>query len=333
MELLKDKGADYLIQLSRGYWLSQSLFVAHRAGIFELLAGGPMDAEEIAAHLQLDPRATTIFLTALTNLGLLTRSNDQQYYNSPLSNQYLVKGRQGYIGDFISHTEYMKNYWEGLAEVLKSGQPLISNTYTEPDPSQLTLFIRAMEQATSLVAPEIIASLDLEGKNHLLDLGCGLAPITRLILAQYPHPQITLFDLPHIIKMVRDISPLLNGQGRVSYKEGDCRYEDYGDRIYDVILISQLIHMYDPETNNNIFARAYRALRPQGCLIIHDYVLTDDNPIPWQGALFSLNMLVGTWGGRNYGWDELRSILENLGFSGSRLKPLTGGTSLIIAVK
>ena len=59
-----------------------------------------MDAEEIAAHLQLDPRATTIFLTALTNLGLLTRSNDQQYYNSPLSNQYLVKGRQGYIGDF-----------------------------------------------------------------------------------------------------------------------------------------------------------------------------------------------------------------------------------------
>ena len=124
-----------------------------------------------------------------------------------------------------------------------------------------------------------------------------------------------------------------NIQDRVLYKEGDCRYEDYGNRIYDAILMSNLIHMYDPETNNTIFARAYKALRPKGGLILHDYVLTDDCTISWQGALFSLNMLVGTWGGKNYFREEIQTSLEIIGFSDLQLKPLKGGTSLIIAIK
>lgn len=334
MGLLKDKGPDYLIQISRGYWLSQTLFVAHRLGLFELLAQGPRSPDEVSSHLDLDPGATTIFLTTLTGLGLLTKTNGQQYKNSSLTNQCLVKDGQCYLGDFISHSEHMKSYWEGLAQVLKSGQPAISNSFTGPDMLQITLFLRAMEQATRLVAPEIVANLDLEGKNHLLDLGSGLAPITRLLLARYPHLHATLFDLPHIIKMIKgELLMAPNIQGRVLYKEGDCRYEDYGDRIYDAILMSNLIHMYDPETNNTIFARAYKALKPKGGLILHDYVLTDDCTIPCYGALFSLNMLVGTWGGKNYFREEIQTSLEIIGFYRLQMKPLKGGTSLIIAIK
>jgi hypothetical protein len=334
MELLENTGPNYLVQLSRGYWLSQTLFVAHQIGIFEFLANGPKSAEEISTHFKLDPRATPIFLTALMTLGLLTRDNWQQYNNSPLSNQYLVKGRQDYMGDFISHTEYMKNYWEGLDQVLKSGQPAISKTAAGPDTSQINLFLKAMYQATHLVAQEIIDSVDMEGKNHLLDLGSGLAPISRLLLSIYPRLHVTLFDLPHIIKIVKeDNRTPRDDKNRLTYKEGDCRHDDYGDKIYDVILISQLIHMYDLDTNNSIFVRAHKALRSEGWLIIHDYVLTDDHTTPWQGALFSLNMQLGTWGGRNYSWEEIQTSLATIGFHNPRLKTLNGDTSLIIAIK
>jgi predicted transcriptional regulator len=332
MDWFKGKGPDYLIQLSRGYWLSQTLFVALRIGVFELLSKGPLKGEEIAAQLQLDPTNSTIFLDALTSLGLLNRVNGQ-YDNTQISNQYLVKGRESYLGDFISHTEYMQCYWEKLVSVLKSGKPALSTTNSQPDHNQASLFIKAMDQACSSVAAEIADSLNLEGKTHLLDIGAGLATISRRLLNKYPQLAITLYDLPHIIALVKDNLLKPNERNRLFFKEGDCRYDDYGERIYDTILLSNVIHMYDLEVNSTIFTRAYKALKPQGWLILHDYILADDYPSPWQGALFSLNMLVGTWGGRNYTWKEVRTRLETIGFSGLQVKLLQGGTSLVIATK
>jgi hypothetical protein len=55
-------------------------------------------------------------------------------------------------------------------------------------------------------------------------------------------------------------------------------------------------------------------LKPGGRLVIRDHVMSPDRIRPASGALFAVNMLVGTPGGGTYTFDEIRASLESAGF-------------------
>ena len=63
-----------------------------------------------------------------------------------------------------------------------------------------------------------------------------------------------------------------------------------------------------------MIAKVARALAPGGIILIHEFILDDTLDNPLQPALFSLNMLVGTEGGRAYGEGEIREMMAAAGF-------------------
>jgi len=62
-----------------------------------------------------------------------------------------------------------------------------------------------------------------------------------------------------------------------------------------------------------------RALRPGGRLVIRDHIMEDDRTRPPAGALFAVNMLVGTEGGGTYTLEEIEHGLVEAGFVEVRL--------------
>ena len=83
--------------------------------------------------------------------------------------------------------------------------------------------------------------------------------------------------------------------------------------------VSAIIHQNSPEENQRLFENVYRSLAGGGRIVIRDHVMKDDRTRPREGALFAVNMLVGTEGGGTYTFEEIRSWLEASGFSGVRL--------------
>jgi hypothetical protein len=89
--------------------------------------------------------------------------------------------------------------------------------------------------------------------------------------------------------------------------------------------------MLGPEENGDLLDRCHRALAPGGRIVIQDFILEPDKTAPKWGALFALNMLVGTSAGSSYSETEYTGWLDRAGFRNISRVRLPGPAGLMIA--
>ncbi|WP_169719293.1 DUF2284 domain-containing protein [Desulfovirgula thermocuniculi] len=336
-------GAEAILDICRGHWAAWALFAAVELGIFDALARGAagpggcaqgpvgLTPSQVAAALGTHPEATARLLRALTALGLVEKAGEG-YRNSPAADRHLVRGRETYLGHAVRHFANLAEGWSRLGEAVRCGCPtgfeaVEKSEYRE----RLRDYILAMRDYAALKAGRLAAALDLCRCRRFLDLGGGPGVYTAALLKRQPRARAVLMDLPPVLELAGEI---LRGYGvaeRVELLAGDFTMDDLGEGLYDLVLLSNVVHIYDPATNENLVRRVWRALRPGGQIAVHDYVLTE-NPAP-EAALFDLNMLVGTVTGRVYGAKEMESWLESAGFREIRHHPFTPGSVLLVGEK
>ena len=98
-------------------------------------------------------------------------------------------------------------------------------------------------------------------------------------------------------------------------------------------MLSAVIHINSPGENISLITRCCAALDKGGQLVILDHIMNDDRTEPGAGAIFALNMLVGTEKGDTYTETEIGSWLKDAGLV--KIKRIDGpkGTSLMIGSK
>ena len=101
---------------------------------------------------------------------------------------------------------------------------------------------------------------------------------------------------------------------------------------HDVVLFSQIMHDWSPETNRLLLAKAWRALPSGGVVVVHEKLLDKDRSGPLANALVSLDMLYWTEG-KQYTSEELHELLLEVGFVQPLTRATTGYWSVITAVK
>ena len=98
---------------------------------------------------------------------------------------------------------------------------------------------------------------------------------------------------------------------------------------FDLHLFSNVLHDWDDARATAILGNCRAAMRPDGRVLIVDFVLRPVNE-PDIGRLFDLEMLVLTEGGKERTEADFASVLAAAGLRLDRLVPL-GGLSLIEA--
>jgi hypothetical protein len=88
--------------------------------------------------------------------------------------------------------------------------------------------------------------------------------------------------------------------------------------------------MLGPDGNRRLLRKVFDALAPGGRVVVQDFILDADKTAPRTGALFALNMLVGTRAGSAYSEQEYAGWLDDAGFDTIRRVPLPGPTDLVI---
>ena len=280
---------------------SRVLITANNYGVFDLLIAS-QSAEAISQKLDIDLRATEILLDALTGLGFLKKSN-RKYRNTSISNHFLVKGESYYQGDIIKHADNLWSNWSSLDEVVKTGKP--SQKARDHD-----AFILGMHNLASLKTKDVMKTIGLKGVKKALDLGGG--PGTYSIEMAKKGVEVTLFDHPDAIEIAERLIEKEGVKG-INFIKGDFMADDIG-RGYDLIFISQILHSYSEEDNLLILRKCKKALNNGGRIIIQDFYISESRTHPVQSALFSVNMLVNTWGGRSYSPKEIKGWLSEAGF-------------------
>ncbi len=307
-------------ELWSGFQVSRVVLTANNLGVFEGLAA-PKTAGRLAAELNTDARATEVLLDAVSSLGLL-RKTGQQYRITPLAKRFLLKNSPLYQGDMLRHADSLWKTWSGLDEVVRTGRP------TQGGGRDHETFIRAMHNNSVLTAPGVVDSLDLRGVRTALDLGGG--PGTYSIELARRGIEVTLFDLPDTMSIAREIVGAAGVKG-TRFLQGDFHTDDIGTG-YDLVLLSQILHSHSPEESIELLGKVRNVLKPKGKAVIHEFALAENRAAPPSGALFSINMLVNTPGGRSYTPREMTSWLKTTGFGPVRVKRLAN-TVLITGVK
>lgn len=296
------------------YQSSRVLITANNYRIFDYL-DEPKTANKLAKEIKTDKRATEILLDALTGIGLLKKQKER-YKNTSLAFRFLVHGKPLYQGDIIRHAENMWRSWSNLDIVLRTGRPSGGERDHEA-------FILGMHNLAALKAMDIVKQIDLSGVKRALDLGGG--PGTYSIELARKGIHVSLFDTPETIKIARGVTGTSAvGRENIQLHEGNFLHDDIGAG-YDLIFISQILHSYSEKDNMFLLRKCRKALNKNGRVVIQEFLIDESRTGPVHGALFAINMLVNTDGGRTYSPGEMKRWLLKTGFKDVHHKMVTDG--------
>ena len=302
-----------------GFQGARVLLTANNYRVFDYLKKQKA-AAGLAKDIGADKRATEILLDALTGLGLLKKQKGQ-YKNSSLASQFLISGSPYYQGDIIRHADTLWQNWSGLDNVVKTGKPHhVSHDHRA--------FILGMHNLAVLKADNVLKAVGLKGVKKALDLGGG--PGTYTIEMAKKGISVTIFDTPETIEIAKEVIKK-SGVKNINFLQGDFLADDFG-RDYDLIFISQILHAYSEDDNIMVLKKCRNALNKNGRIIIQEFFIDKDRANPVQSALFSINMLVNTEGGRCYSPEEIKRWYLKTGFRKIQ-KQLLADSVLISAKK
>lgn len=302
-----------------GFWTSRILMTANNFGFFDQLET-PKTATEVAKATETDPRATETILNALTALKLLKKQGDA-FRNTALASRFLVSGSPHYQGDILHHADALWKSWSQLDTIVKTGKPAVAT-------HDHSSFIKGMHNIASLIAPDIIKAVGLKGVKKAVDVGGG--PGTYSMEMARQGVAVTLFDLPDTIAIAKKMIKEAKISG-ITCKPGDVLTDSLGTG-FDLVFLSQFIHAFSPKETQTIFSKAFAALNPGGRVAVQEFPIDKTGTAPTQGALFSVNMLIQTPGGRCYSPAEISALLKKAGFAKITSSEVCGNV-LVIGIK
>jgi len=172
-----------------------------------------------------------------------------------------------------------------------------------------------MNEINRCMATDLVTAIGPPEFHHLLDLGGGPGTWTIAFLRASAEATATLFDRPDVIPIARRHVTGARLEDRVTFAAGDFTGEEALPSGADLVWISAIVHQNSREENRALFAKAHAALVDAGRVLVRDVVMEETRTIPAEGALFAINMLVNTPGGRTYTFAELSEDLVAAGFS------------------
>lgn len=305
-----------ILGLARQFIESRVLLTAAELDIFTILARKPLSAKDIADKLKATLRGTTILLNALVALGLLEKKDGLFLCPESLI-PTLDKNSPQSVVPMLIHSASMWRRWSDLTNIVLNG--VDSNTSVAFDGSKdQAPFIAAMHAIGMRLAGKIIEAIKPGEARKLLDVGGASGTYTQAFLEASPNMHATLFDLAAVIKIAHRRLTTEGLIDRVTLVAGNF-YQDELPKGHDLALLSAIIHQNSPEQNVMLYSKVFRALESGGRLIIRDHIMKPDHTEPTSGALFAVNMLVGTVGGSTYTFEEIRDTLTKAGFVKTRL--------------
>ncbi len=303
-------------QLWTGFMPARILLTANNIGVFELLRSWK-NLSEITSSLKTDKRGTELLLNALTALGLVQKRTGK-YRNTALSMKFLVKDSPYYQGNIIRHADSLWRSWSELDSIVRSGKPCAQDR-------DFDSFISGMHDIAKLRCKEVVDKLPLKGVKRALDLGGG--PGTYSMELAKRGIRVTLFDRAETLKIAKGF--IKDRQLKdIEFMAGDFMKDPIG-KGYDLVFISQILHAYSEEDNLFILKKVKKSLNKGGKVVVQEFFVNPSHTSPLWGAIFAINMLVNTTGGRTYSPSEIKSWFKKTGFKSTSTKRLNETVLLI----
>jgi SAM-dependent methyltransferase len=325
----KDYSPESISAFVRQFQPIRILLTAYEMDIFSQISKYALTSQQVAEKINADPRATDRLLNALCVLGFIVKKDDK-FSNTPESGEFLVKGKPAYMSGLM-HQVNLWDTWTTLTECVKKGASVInrSDSVNERDPEWLQSFIAAMHYRAKDNASEIIRRINLKNVKKVLDVGGGSGIYAMAFVNAGSDISATVFDLPNVIPLTHGYIQKENMVGKIDTVIGDYSIDNLPTG-YDLVFLSAIVHSNSYPENQKLVGKCAGSLNPGGRIIIKDQVMEDSRIKPARGALFALNMLVGTAAGDTFTENEIKEWFDHAGIRFEERIDINGDDSMVI---
>jgi SAM-dependent methyltransferase len=230
------------------------------------------------------------------------------------------------------HSNHLWDAWSHLTEVVKTGNVAHAEDINERGDEWLEAFINAMHFRGKKEAPSQISKIDLKNTGSVLDVGGGSGIFCMEFINRKPGIKAAIFDLPNVVPISKKIIEREGYAGKIEVHAGDYTVDKLPGG-FDLVFLSAIIHSNSYDTNEDLVKKCYSSLNPGGKIVIQDWIMNDAKTEPFQGAIFSINMLVGVEGGDCYSENEVSTWMKNAGFADFSKVTLERGLGQMTGIK
>lgn len=317
-------------EVAASFQRSRILLSGFELDIFTNIDEAGTTGKQVADKLHLNNNACERLLNALVSMGFLTKK-DHLYFNTNESSVFLSKKSPDYLGGLM-HSNHLWKTWSNLTQVVRTGIPSQNKEINERGEEWLHAFITAMHDRAKKQSPQQLAKIDLSGINSILDVGGGSGAFSMEFISRKPEIEATVFDLPHVVPITKKFIDREGFTDRIKTSAGDYTTDDL-PKGFDLVFLSAVIHSNSLEVNRGLIKKCFDALNLNGRIIIQDWIMNNDRTQPASGAIFSINMLVGTEAGGTFTEKEVTDALNDAGFKNISRHEFESGLSQVMAHK
>jgi ubiquinone/menaquinone biosynthesis C-methylase UbiE len=297
------------------YQRSAALKAALELDVFTAIGEGEHTTEAIALRTQSSVRGIRILADALTVIGFLNKRGDR-YELTPDSATFLDRRSPQYIGgaaEFLGSAHVVDRFRD-LAGAVRRGGAASADEF-EPDHPMWSNFARSMSNMMTLPAHLLARLVHAEAGHRwkVLDIAAGHGMYGITVARQNPNADVYALDWAGVLQAARENAEKVGVADRWHTLPGSAFEVEFGNG-YDLALITNFLHHFDVATCEGLLKKVHRALAPNGCAVIVEFVPNDDRITPPQAAMFPLIMLTGTPQGDAYTFGALEKMCRNAGF-------------------
>jgi hypothetical protein len=321
-----------MLQMLRGFQISQCIYAATKLGIVDLLEDGAKHYDQLATETNTDPDSLYRLLRTLASLKILQETQPNYFQNTVLAS-YLRDNQPGNIRNFLI-TEVEESYacWGNFIESVKTGKGAFESfhgvnieEYHQQNPTQNQVFDQAMIDITAFQTPLILAAYDFSTVETIADIGGGQGKFLAAILHHYPHLKGILFEQPYSLEQAKILLTKESVINRCELISGD--FFESIPVVADIYLLKKILLNWEDEEVIKILKRCHETMPKKSRLLIIDRILQKNR---WQDNFADLNLWMIS-SGRIRTELQFRVLLEAAGFEMTQIIATESIESLIEA--
>lgn len=332
---------EHFFRSVNAFQLTRALKGALDLDVFTAIAEGKTTAKTLAESRQASERGMRVLCDYLAVMGFLTKAGGN-YGLTPDSAMFLDKRLATYAGDsveFLLSPTIEQAFGDVAAAVRKGGTVVGDEGTMSHDNPVWVRFARAMQPLSFGMAQILIGLIDLDPgrKVKALDIAASHGLYGLAFARQYPKLEVVAVDWENVLEVGRENAEKFGVADRWRALPGSAFDVDFGANSgegYDLVLIPNFFHHFDPPTNEKLMRKIHAALNEGGRAITVEFVPNEDRAEPPQAVAFALVMLATTAGGDAYTFAEYEKMFANAGFSRSEcIQPPMGIEQVIVSYK
>lgn len=321
----KQPSPQLFFQTINAYQQTEALKAAIELEIFTAIGEGNATAADIAKRCAASERGVRVLCDFLCIMGFLSK-DENRYGLTQDSAIFLDKRSPAYLGgatEFISSSTLQDGFKDFAAVVRRGGTLMSEGGTVAPENPIWVKFARGMAPMMALPAQLTAQLIDpaADQKLKILDIAAGHGLYGLAFAEKNPQASVVALDWLNVLEVAQENAAAKGVTDRYSTIPGSAFDVDYGDG-YDLVLLTNFLHHFDPETNEKLLRKVHAALAPGGRAVTLEFVPNEDRISPPESAAFSVMMLGSTPSGDAYTFRELELMFANAGFSRSEIHQL-----------